>query len=68
MTATKTARRPAARHHRPTLLTVGEMADLLRVSTDTIYSWTAEGRLPRATWIGRRLLWRAEDIDELLRG
>jgi excisionase family DNA binding protein len=67
MTATKTCR-TAAGQDRPTLLTVGEVADLLRVSKDTAYAWTGEGKLPKPIRIGRRLLWRAADIDDLLRG
>jgi excisionase family DNA binding protein len=68
MTATRTARRPAsAEPGRPSLLTVAELADLLRISIDTVYSWAAEGKLPKPIRIGRRLLWRAEDIDDLLR-
>jgi excisionase family DNA binding protein len=65
MTVTRT-RRTAAGHDRPTLLTVGELAEMFRASTDTIYSWAAEGRLPKPTRIGRRLLWRAEAIEDLL--
>jgi excisionase family DNA binding protein len=64
---TKTACRPAAGHDRPTLLTVDEVADLLRVSRDTVYAWTGEGRLPKPIRVGRRLVWRAEAIEDLLR-
>ncbi len=49
------------------LLTVGEVAERLRISSMTIYRWIEEGRLP-AMQIGKQYRVRAADLDEVLEG
>ena len=51
----------------PTLLTVKEVADLLRTSTKSIYAMNKRGQLPGATKIGqRRLLFRRDALVDWL--
>lgn len=47
-----------------TLLTTREVADLLRVSPGTIYSWRHRQLGPPAVRVGKHLRWRAEDLSE----
>lgn len=44
------------------LLTVQELADLLRVPVKTIYTWRYKGIGPPAVPLGRYLRFRAEDV------
>ena len=41
------------------LLTVEEVADLLRIEPTTLYTWRYEGRGPVAQKVGRRLRYAA---------
>ena len=45
------------------LLTTKEVANLLRVSPGTIYSWRHRHVGPPAVRVGKHLRWRAEDIS-----
>jgi excisionase family DNA binding protein len=49
------------------LLTLLEVADLLRVSKHTVRAWVRKGRL-RPVRLCRRLLFSADEIDRLLAG
>lgn len=51
----------------PTLLLVGEVADLLRTSRKAVYSMIDRGQLPGVLRIGRRVLVRQIDLLEWLR-
>lgn len=51
-------------HHE--LLTVEEVAALLRVPVRTLHQWRYLDRGPRAAKVGRRLLYRRTDIDTWL--
>jgi excisionase family DNA binding protein len=48
------------------LLTLDDMAALLRVSTRTLRSWRHEGELPQALEIHGALRWRRADVDAWL--
>jgi DNA-binding transcriptional MerR regulator len=39
------------------------MADLFRVSVQTIDNWLKAGKLPPPIRVGHRRLWKAADID-----
>jgi excisionase family DNA binding protein len=52
----------------PTYLRLQEVADLLRVSTQTIRRWVHEGKLPPPVGLGRKQLWEAAAVEEALRG
>lgn len=45
------------------LLTIEEVADRLRVPIPTIRWLRQEGRFAPAIRVGRRLLWRVNDVD-----
>jgi len=47
------------------LMTVHEVASLLRVSVATVRAWTYQGRLPTVK-LGRRCLYKEEDILQLI--
>jgi excisionase family DNA binding protein len=49
------------------LLTVGEIAERLRIHSMTIYRWIDDGRLP-AIRIGKQYRVRAADLEEMLEG
>jgi len=50
------------------LLTVPEVAEMLRISTATVRAWTYQRRLP-VVKMGRRTLYKEEDIlDHVDRG
>ena len=51
----------------PYLLRAPEVATLLRTTTRAIYAMTERGQLPGAVRVGRRLLFRRDDLLELLR-
>lgn len=61
-----TARGPAARSPLPVLLTVDETAELLRTTRRAIYIMVERGQLPGLTRIGRRVLFRADDLLDWL--
>jgi excisionase family DNA binding protein len=46
----------------PKLISVGEVADVLGVSIQTIYSWVSKGRLPFVK-VGRRTLFQPVEIE-----
>ena len=48
------------------LLTVAEVAAVLRVSRMTVYSWIRDGRLPASRLAGTTLRVRARDFDQFL--
>ncbi|OFW45258.1 MAG: hypothetical protein A3J29_19110 [Acidobacteria bacterium RIFCSPLOWO2_12_FULL_67_14b] len=50
----------------PVLLTTDEMADLLRTSRTAIYAMVAREQVPGAVRIGRRVLFRREDVTRWL--
>ena len=58
---------PAATGLRPDgrLLTVSEVADLLRINKSTVYRMAKQGRLP-ATRVGRQWRFRKSVLDGLL--
>ena len=50
----------------PVLLTADESANLLRTSRTAIYAMTERGQLPGVTRIGRRVLYRRDDLLDWL--
>jgi excisionase family DNA binding protein len=48
------------------LLTVRELAELLRVTPTCVYRWLGEGRLPAVRFSKRCLRFREGDIQQLL--
>ena len=50
----------------PQLLTTDEVADLLRTSRRAVYAMTERGQLPGVTRIGRRVLYRRDDLLDWL--
>lgn len=49
------------------LLNISEVADVLNVSTATLYRWRSEKRnMPRATRVGGRVLWTKAAVYEWL--
>ena len=55
-----------ARRELPVLLTVDDAADLLRTTSRAIYVMVDRRQLPGVTRIGRRLLFRADDLLDWL--
>ena len=51
----------------PTLLTVDDVADLLRTSRKAIYAMVERGQLPGVVRLGRRVLIREDDLLQWLR-
>ena len=51
----------------PLLLTVDEVASLLRTSRKAVYAMVARGVLPGVTRIGRRVLVRRTDLLDFVR-
>jgi excisionase family DNA binding protein len=49
-------------------LTVEDLAEMFYVTKDTIREWKRDGRLPAPLKVGKRLLWRAEQLAEILAG
>ncbi len=49
------------------LMTIKEVADFLRISTISAYSWVRDGKLP-AIRIGKEWRVRSRDLDEWLEG
>jgi excisionase family DNA binding protein len=54
------------RSNLPVLLTVAEAADLLRTSRRAIYVMIERHQLPGLTRVGRRVLFRADDLLDWL--
>ena len=52
---------PAGRE--PELLTITEVADLLRAPVATLRYWRHLGTGPRSFRLGRRVLYRRDDLD-----
>ncbi|MDP2318241.1 MAG: helix-turn-helix domain-containing protein [Acidobacteriota bacterium] len=50
----------------PALLTVDEVADLLRTTRTAVYAMVARGQLPGVTRLGRRVLIRADELVKWL--
>ncbi|WP_062526042.1 helix-turn-helix transcriptional regulator [Demequina rhizosphaerae] len=48
------------------LLTVEEVAELCRTAPATVRYWRYTGTGPRSAKIGRRVLYRREDVDQWL--
>jgi excisionase family DNA binding protein len=51
---------------RPLLLTVDEVATLLRTTRKAVYAMMERGLLPGVTRIGRRVLFRTDDLLDWL--
>ena len=49
--------------HQPDLLTITEAADLLRAPVATLRYWRHLGTGPRSFRLGRRVLYRRDDLD-----
>jgi excisionase family DNA binding protein len=52
---------------KPTLMTPGEVATVLRTSRKAIYAMIERGQLPGVIRIGRRVLIREQELVEWLR-
>lgn len=50
----------------PTLLTIDDVANVLRTSRGAVYAMAARGQLPGLTRIGRRVLIRADALLDWL--
>ena len=61
--SSETARRTPAL---PTLLTIDDVARVLRTSRGAVYAMAARGQLPGLTRIGRRVLIRADALLDWL--
>jgi excisionase family DNA binding protein len=48
------------------LLTVNELAELLNISSGTIYHWLSEDRLPVVRFSKRCVRFRESDVESLL--
>jgi excisionase family DNA binding protein len=49
----------------PRLLTAEDVADLLRVSVDTVYDYARDGLLPSVRF-GRSVRFKSEDVDAFI--
>lgn len=49
------------------LLTVRQLAELLQVSTRTVWRMQSAGELPEPIRISHRVRWRRDDVEEWLR-
>ena len=52
----------------PVYLTIEEAAERLRTPKATMYAWRHRGVGPPAAKVGRRLLYRADDLDQFVAG
>ena len=52
--------------HQPDLLTITEAADLLRAPVATLRYWRHQGTGPRSFRLGRRVLYRADDLRSFI--
>ena len=50
----------------PSLLTAEEVADLLRTTRIAVYALVARDQIPGVTRLGRRVLFRADDLLDWL--
>ena len=50
----------------PILMTVQDTATLLRTTRTAVYAMVARGRIPGVTRLGRRVLFRTEDLLDWL--
>jgi len=50
----------------PTLLTVDELAQLLRTTRTAVYAMVARAQVPGVTRLGRRVLFRADELVKWL--
>ena len=50
----------------PTLLTAEEVAELLRTTRIAVYAMVARDQIPGVTRLGRRVLFRADDLLDWL--
>ena len=66
--AVTVAAAPPMAERLPLLLTVAEVAEILRTSEKGIYDMAERGKLPGAVHIGRRLLVRRADLLRLIAG
>lgn len=48
------------------LMTMAEVAEYLRVTDRTVRTYVANKTLPAPSRLGRRLLWKRADIDQVL--
>jgi excisionase family DNA binding protein len=48
--------------HLPELMTIGEVAEYLGVPVSTIHFWRGRKQGPPAFKVGRRLMFRADDV------
>ena len=46
----------------PELLDIGDIARLTKLGRRTIYRLVAEGKFPKQRHVGRRSLWKADDV------
>lgn len=47
-------------------LTKDNVAQLFHISHRTVEFWVQQGKLPKPTKVGRRALWREDEIQKLL--
>jgi excisionase family DNA binding protein len=66
VTSRAMARKQMNQTHEPSILTVREAADLLRVSERSLVRWRAQGLLPTMSLNGRRVRFRRSDVLALL--
>lgn len=43
-----------------------ELAQLLLISTRTVDYWVRIGRLPKPGYLGRRAIWKRDEIDRVI--
>jgi excisionase family DNA binding protein len=48
-------------------VSVEELAAQVKVTVQTIYNWHAAGKTPRASKVGRRLLFNRSDVNSWIR-
>ena len=46
------------------LVTANEIAEMVGVSSRTIWRWDSSGKVPKPIRIGKAVRWRRQDIDE----
>lgn len=57
---------PNSFDHRERLYTSGEVAAIVGVTTQTVISWTTQGKLPALRTVGGHRRYRESDIEKLL--
>jgi excisionase family DNA binding protein len=63
-----TPHRPDGTGDLPELLTVAEVAAIMRLSTNTIGRWARDGKIPSITLPSGMYRFHRADIDAILRG